>query len=433
MKKFALLLLVFTLLLSLAACVGQNGAAVLGTGSADAETVTSAAPTESVAPLETVAPSETVSPTEPDAPTEPTEPTLPSETREDLEAEALRAEMEALFDEENAENPWYLQALTSYFDCPEQVNLREFFFNGLLNEVVRDLTEEDIAALNEQGCYPLHGYVLNKSGMDRALESVFGLKLEDLRGVGMDSIYSLPGEDEFYIEPDGANGIHDLVIHSLEVRDDGSVWLRVSCWGTEDPDQIWTVVMVRDGDRWLIRANLPGEGTEEELLKWNLEELFSCQVSFYNLALASVYADPADVDLYPFFYNGIPGLDRIQEEVGQCECMPRAEMDRVLSRYFGLTLEETAGRGLENFYYDAETDCCYHSHSDACSLAVRVDDVRKLEDGTVLFTYCNLDYCYYHNEDGLIWTAGLKPDGEGNYQFLFNLLGEWVTPEDLGE
>ena len=259
MKKFAALLLVFALLFALTACVGQNGAAFRGTASADAETVTSAAPTEPVAPSDSVAPSETVFPTEPDAPTEPTETTLPSETREDLEAAALRAEMEALFDKENAEDPWYLQALTSYFDCPEQV------------------------------------------------------------------------------------------------------------------------------------------------------------------------------DLYPFFYNGIPGQDRIREEVGQCECMPRAEMDRVLSRYFGLTLEETAGRGLENFYYDAETDCCYHSHSDACSLNLRVDDVRKLEDGTVLFTYCNLDHCYYHNEDGLIWTAGLKPDGEGNYQFLFNLLGEWVTPEDLGE
>ena len=36
-------------------------------------------------------------------------------------------------------------------------------------------------------------------------------------------------------------------------------------------------------------------------------------------------------------------------------------MDAVLTQYFGLTLDQTLGSGLENLAYFPETDCCYTS------------------------------------------------------------------------
>ncbi len=196
----------------------------------------------------------------------------------------------------------------------------------------------------------------------------------------------------------------------------------------------------------------PALGPEDPALKAELQALFSDPGSWYARALSSSYARPEDVDLYLFFYDGLPGGDRLSnEELRELysedafdedgdfmgpptDRMARAEMDKVLKQIFGLGLEESSKRGLDRFGYLEESDCYYHCHGDTNMEERRITAARRMEDGTVLFTYENgfwndlTDGCY-----PALHTAALRPDGAGNYLVVSNLPGEWVTAEDLGE
>ena len=196
----------------------------------------------------------------------------------------------------------------------------------------------------------------------------------------------------------------------------------------------------------------PALGPEDPALKAELQALFSDPGSWYARALSSSYARSEDVDLYLFFYDGLPGGDRLSnEELHEMysedafdedgdfmgpptDRMARAEMDKVLKQIFGLGLEDSSKRGLDGFGYLEETDCYYHCHGDTNVEERRITAARRMEDGTVLFTYEDgfwndlTDGCY-----PALHTAALRPDGAGNYLVVSNLPGEWVTAEDLGE
>ena len=196
----------------------------------------------------------------------------------------------------------------------------------------------------------------------------------------------------------------------------------------------------------------PALGPEDPALKAELQALFSDPGSWYARALSSSFADPADVDLYLFFYDGLPGGDRLSnEELHEMysedafdedgdfrgpptDRMARAELDKVLKQIFGLGLEDSSKRGLDGFGYLEESDCYYHCHGDTNMEERRITAARRMEDGTVLFTYEDgfwndlTDGCY-----PALHTAALRPDGAGNYLVISNLPGEWVTAEDVGE
>lgn len=196
----------------------------------------------------------------------------------------------------------------------------------------------------------------------------------------------------------------------------------------------------------------PALGPEDPALKAELQALFSDPGSWYARALSSSYARPEDVDLYLFFYDGLPGGDRLSnEELRELysedafdedgdfmgpptDRMARAEMDKVLKQIFGLGLEDSSKRGLDGFGYLEESDCYYHCHGDTNMEERRITAARRQSDGTVLVTYEDgfwndlTDGCY-----PALHTAALRPDGAGNYLVVSNLPGEWVTAEDLGE
>lgn len=127
MKKFALLLLVFTLLLSLAACAAHGGAASQETGSTAAETTAptaaeTAAPTQATSqtdtepptdtgedlpepePVDETAPTESSGPAESTGPAEPTAPACPELAGSEWRAESIRDEK------------WVGRALSLYAD-----------------------------------------------------------------------------------------------------------------------------------------------------------------------------------------------------------------------------------------------------------------------------------------------------------------------------
>ena len=178
----------------------------------------------------------------------------------------------------------------------------------------------------------------------------------------------------------------------------------------------------------------------EAQLKAYIEELLNPQpdrseADWYPRALTSFYETPAQIDLFQLFYAGIPGGNNsiTHEEQAFLETcpgyepefdlvrIPATEMDQVLQQYFGISLEQTDGIGLENFIYWEDGDCYYHSHTDTNLGFIELNKVEMFENGSLRITYTN--------ESDQICVVTLVKSGNG-WRIISNLEAEKPIPED---
>ena len=95
-------------------------------------------------------------------------------------------------------------------------------------------------------------------------------------------------------------------------------------------------------------------------------------INWYNMALCVTFSSPEDLDLDLFFNNGFDDERSVLTEAEEAFLsaqgvaldhdlyrLPREKMDAVLRQYFGITLEQTNGVGLEDAAYDPGTGCYY--------------------------------------------------------------------------
>ena len=82
---------------------------------------------------------------------------------------------------------------------------------------------------------------------------------------------------------------------------------------------------------------------------------------------------------YVQYQLGDPGTDVV--------VISPQEMDKALTEVFGLTLEETRKKNLEQFIYREETDCYYLCHGDTNAMAVEFLSADTPEDDRVALTY----------------------------------------------
>lgn len=169
---------------------------------------------------------------------------------------------------------------------------------------------------------------------------------------------------------------------------------------------------------------------ENELTAEALAELSALFVygdkpdNWYNYALAEAffggYASPAEMDLSWLFYDGDRTETVTDEEMAYLTALPepnffseldiskisRAKMDEVLQTYFGITLEETQGIGLDNFTYYEPSDSYFHAHGDTAAGVYTFVSGVELENGDVtLYYYADPAYCavtLHLSEDG-VW------------------------------
>ena len=144
--------------------------------------------------------------------------------------------------------------------------------------------------------------------------------------------------------------------------------------------------------------------------------------SWYVQALTSTYDDPRDVDLFQMFYNGgsrqptQEEYDYVQYQLGDpgtdVMVISRQEMDEALTEVFGLTLEETHKKNLEQFIYREETDCYYLCHGDTNAMSVDIISGQDPGDGRMSLSYTGWD--------GGQYTVTVElPDGiSGQYRIL---------------
>lgn len=146
--------------------------------------------------------------------------------------------------------------------------------------------------------------------------------------------------------------------------------------------------------------------------------------AFADLCLSSFYDSPKDVDLEELFYNGfgleISESDRRFLEKQNAEMdydvikLPKSEMNKIMIKYFGISLSESNWVGIEKFYYNKETDIYYLVHNDFHECQVNILDQFIDEMGNINVVYSKLD-----DEEKCI--AVIKKDEE-NYIFLSNQL-----------
>ncbi len=177
---------------------------------------------------------------------------------------------------------------------------------------------------------------------------------------------------------------------------------------------------------------LVSELTREELDgladRFTLADPFGEENWWYNMALTSQYARAEELDLYMYFYNGFRDEQAGEDERKELEAQgmwmeldiqknPVPRMDAVLRQYFGLSLEQMAGVGLEGMIYLPETDSYYKCCGDVCVAENVVFHAGfRSETGELQLYYFN-----YLEEE---WVLTIKPNPngeEGAYQMISNM------------
>lgn len=174
-----------------------------------------------------------------------------------------------------------------------------------------------------------------------------------------------------------------------------------------------------------------GTPLDEELLTWFETKFFNDEENrMPNMFLTSEYHKPADIDLNRLFYDGANGMGNTsvsQKEIQLLEQRYGAmidldevkttvqEMNSILKKYTGLTLEETNKINISSLYYLEEYDAYYNVAGD--TEYSRYDFVAGWinEDGTITLKYYDA-----LSTLGESHQVTLREE-DGNYYFVSNV------------
>ncbi|WP_300689064.1 M56 family metallopeptidase [uncultured Oscillibacter sp.] len=188
-----------------------------------------------------------------------------------------------------------------------------------------------------------------------------------------------------------------------------------------------------------------GPLTAEELERFNTEVFNGGGFNMMNQFLYLAVEAPKDyrqIDLFALFYNGTGEPMEVTEEERQAvaeadyggedpmvdlvKC-PASEMDAVLRKYLGLTLDETDQWGLDRFTYLEEYDAYYGFHGDTNYPGEVTFISGKWKDGKVLLYYEGSGFPGLSSGNGEMNMVSsgpacvtLEPQKDGGYRFLSN-------------
>lgn len=170
---------------------------------------------------------------------------------------------------------------------------------------------------------------------------------------------------------------------------------------------------------------VPGALTAEEL-QW-FEEVFfrSSYDNIRNVFGCVHYGRPQDIDLYDLFYDGshlgeLTEATSVEVEAAypdqRLDCpvyrVTCGEMNEVLLKYTGLTLEETNQVGLDQLPYLEEYDAYYWMHGDV-GYPGPLDILSGIREGSTVKLY--------QRYNGTLYCLTLEQQPEGNYWFVSNI------------
>ena len=165
-----------------------------------------------------------------------------------------------------------------------------------------------------------------------------------------------------------------------------------------------------------------GEGPEYATSSDGRRIYYNIRSQFANPVI--LYEKPEDIDLRELFY--IEGTTEFSDEEyraafdmepGEMPCavykLTAGEMDQILTRYTGLTLEQTNKVNLEQFNYLPEYDAYYWGHGDT-NYCGYLDFVAGTRDGNIVTLY--QDSYFVRGW----YRVTLEEQEDGSYHFLSN-------------
>ena len=173
------------------------------------------------------------------------------------------AVLQALFGNLNppSSTTWYSQALTSLFDSPEDVDFRELFYNGNVEDKV--LHPENFVPVSEEErslLIAMHGAddfrfsldctPISRTEMEQALMMLFGLTVDQTNQIRLEDFDYLPETDRYFLFHGDTNAILVTLLDGLWL-DENTVELHYLGGFNE----VCTVVMERRDDHWYILSN----------------------------------------------------------------------------------------------------------------------------------------------------------------------------------
>lgn len=207
-----------------------------------------------------------------------------TETKEQ-DADALRAELEALFRDEDCDNlnP-YVRALTCYYESPALVDFRELFYCSLGLELYEDEATKEMLK-SKYPAFFSNLYTdcdrLTEAEMDKVLRQVFGVGIDQTRKKNLDSFFYVPETDSYYHEHGDTNALGTSpLIQDVRTEEDGLVLFTYKIpegfVGDGKFSNIRTVALKKENGVYHIVSHLPGEFPNPENLvlsntAWRME------------------------------------------------------------------------------------------------------------------------------------------------------------------
>lgn len=323
----------------------------------------------------------------------------PTSTPTEL-VDPIIAEMQLLLEYNGINGNYYNLALASEYATAADVDLGDLFYYGFKGESKQPTNDEldyldDWMGLPWASSSGLELIRLPVNKMDEVLSDLFGITLEQTSYTGLDDLAYLE-ETECYYSLKNSTPSVSVWVRSVERQEGGA--LCVYYYRGQLRDNM-VVTLMPDGSEYRIISNQyvdPMLGEMQSLLEWPGEN------RFYNYALMSEYADPADVDLYQLFQNGFQDesddpteleLELLEGKLGEhwkemdLARLPVKKMDAVLTELFGITLAETNKVGLDKLVYLEETDCYYTANTGVYYADVTAIYTETDYDGVVMVQY----------------------------------------------
>ncbi len=230
--------------------------------------------------------------------------------------------------------------------------------------------------------------------------------------------------DDFSVPREELHGAHvskDSIVYvcpsnpsyiCVEAPSSGLIWMFVRT--NQFQDQLTPPPPEQPSTDPLLDILQPAGTPMDEEGVAQIQTLFEDYHSWYTMATTSTYSMPSQVDLSLMFYNGFPDdpeviLTKSEKEylhntwlgfwIGHLEftILHAEDMNDVLRTYFGISLDDTAKRGANNFVYWDKTDCYYLAHNDCLGQSVEVHSVYIRPGGMIDVYYTPESYYILEN------------------------------------
>ena len=364
----------------------------------------------------------------------------------------------------NDENRITNAFLTSTYQDAKNIDLNHLFYAGADGRGGATVTEEEKQLLAQKDSYAQESVYdfdvskTTKQEMETVLERYLGMSLEETNKVNLNKFYYLEEYDAYYqIAGDTVMSKYRFTKGWKEDKT-GNIILQYfdALNGSSEELYMLTLKQVNGNYQFVSNVSMTGNNLtgddqgqkdkqetsvnliSDELMQWFVADYFK-SYTFQCIAshfLTDVYTTPEDINLYELFYGGsyIIGtnnmaseeekqllLDRYLDEIYTDVIRVKTwEMNEVLQKYMGITLEETKKIGLDKMYYLEEYDAYYMMHGDTNWFFANFEAGKINDDGTITLQYYRDDF--YYGTTPTYWVTLREVDGK--YYIISNIMVE---------